>query len=115
MDARTTQAALVENGDWELTRLGCFRCEMMGHVLEVHNLSQPNYCPTHTWFKWIDGHFRGMAFALSDAEHELEDEAKALVSAWKRKQAWNGVERRRGSRESSSEPGQDPLTPGTSK
>lgn len=74
---------------------------LLGHVLTVEPTCSGDHCPVNLWFKWIDGHFRGTASALREAESDLEREAQALDMAWKRKLAWNGVERRRGVRPAS--------------
>jgi len=69
----------------------CVEREMCGHLLVVEPLVRG------TWFKWIDGHFRGTATKLENAERELEREALDEEAAWRKKQEWaeSGVERRR--------------------
>lgn len=95
MDAITT----TDEG-WHLESHGyrpvkIFERRLLGHVLMVEPTCSGDHCPVNLWFKWLDGHFRGTASALREAEFELEREAQALDTAWKRKLAWNGVERRR--------------------
>jgi len=50
------------------------------------------------WFKWLDGHFRGIDSSLENGERLLESEVENGESAWKRRQAWldaGSPERRR--------------------
>lgn len=104
MDTRKTQ--VLEDDDWHERSKMDHRVErhLLGHHLLVEPLCkaivEEHHLNNQTWFKWIDGHYRGTATNLVNAEHELEREAQALDTAWKKKLAWNGVERRRGNRQS---------------
>lgn len=57
-----------------------------GHQLRLEPVLFDGRCMG--WFKWLDDHYRGVDNKLDDAERMLEGEADHLVSAWKRKQAW---------------------------
>lgn len=50
------------------------------------------------WFKWFDGHYRGVEYDIGAGERLLECEADQAASAWRKKQAWEAAgapERRR--------------------
>jgi hypothetical protein len=72
------------------------RRAMHGHQLVVEEYTYGG--SIKSWFKWIDGHFRGMTYSsMDDAKRDLEGEVEREVTAWKRKQQWaaSGVGERR--------------------